>query len=350
NIFGTLEKVRIFGVLQRIACAYFIGIFICLLLKSTKKIATAGIALMFIFWGILFAYNPDKPYDKKENACRAVDLIIPGETHTYKGYSRTLDVENFNFSVVDETHFKVQPADNTNIDLKYTSFASVADYKLDKNIHDNYILYTVTPRENITTENAVAKSITQLKAATETLAFDPEGLLGAMSAAATVIFGFLIGRLINFYSENKEKLCLHLLLLGTFSTFVGMFWGQWFIISKPLWTGSYVLYAGGLAMIILAFFIWLMDVKCCNQKYFRPLIAFGSNPLFLFVMSGVIAKTMAFAYFDIENTSLKGWIYNNIYKGIINPTFGSMLYAITFIIVMWILAEILYRKKIYIKV
>ena len=349
-ILERLDTIRVFGVLQRIACAYFLGILICLLLKSTKKVATAGITLMLLFWAILFIYNPAQPYDKKENACRAVDLAIPGESHIYKGYGRTLELQEFNFELVDDTHFRVQANENAKVGLRYLSFSSTTDYVLSKELQDKSIIYTVIPRENVSSENAAANAISQLKPARETIPFDPEGLLGAMSAAATVIFGFLIGRLINYYSENKEKLVCHLLLYGLTAVFVGMFWGQWFIISKPLWTGSYVLYAGGLAMIILAFLIWLMDVKCYNQKYFRPLVAFGSNPLFLFVMAGVIAKTMSFAYFRIDNTSFQTWIYNNIYKDIIDPKFGSLLYAITFIIVMWILAEILYRKKIYIKV
>ncbi|MDR1553027.1 MAG: heparan-alpha-glucosaminide N-acetyltransferase domain-containing protein [Prevotellaceae bacterium] len=351
NILNKLETVRILGVLQRIACAYFIGIFLCLLFKSTKKIAAAGIALMLLFWGILIACNPNNPYDKKENACRAVDLIIPCENHIYKGYSRALELDDFNFTIVDDTHFAVKPAANKNIDINYISFKSSSnDYELNKEIQNDAILYTVIPSQNTNTENASANAVQQLSKANERIPFDPEGLLGALSAAATVIFGFLTGRLINFYSENKEKMVTHLLLCGLAAVFVGMFWGQWFIICKPLWTGSYVLYAGGLAMIVLAFFIWFMDVKKYSQKYFRPLVAFGSNPLFLFVMSGVIVKTMGFPYFNIDGMPLQSWIYVNVYKNIIDPAFGSLLYAITFVAALWILAEFLYRKKIYIKV
>ncbi|MDR0420412.1 MAG: hypothetical protein LBH30_03040 [Prevotellaceae bacterium] len=350
NILDRLETIRIFGVLQRIACAYFIGIFICLLFKSTKKIAAAGITLMILFCGILIAYNPQNPYDKKENACRAVDLIVPGENHIYKGYSRTVELDNFDISVMDDTHFAVTPVGGANIDLKYVSFRSVGNYELKKEIKDDTMIYTVITSGNADEENLSANAVQQLTAATERIPFDPEGLLGAMAAAATVIFGFLTGRLINFYSENKEKTVMHLMLFGLTAVFVGMFWGQWFIISKPLWTGSYVLYAGGLAMIVLAFFIWFMDVKRYSQKYFRPFVAFGSNPLFLFVMSGVIVKTMNFSCFNIGEMSLQKWIYENIYKGIIDPAFGSLLYAITFIAIMWLLAELLYRKKIYIKV
>ena len=349
NVFRTFEGVRVLGVLQRIACAYFIGIFLCLLFKTTKKITVAGISLMLLFWLILIAYNPQNPYDKKENACRAVDLIIPGENNIYKGYSRTVELQNLNFTVLDSLQFTVQPVEKANIDLKYLSLASTKEYVLKKD-ETKVELYNVVPRENVPNENTATTAISQLTSATEKLPFDPEGLLGVMSAAATVIFGFLVGRLINFYSENKEKLVTRLLLLGLTAVFAGMFWGQWFIICKPLWTGSYVLYAGGLAMIILAFFIWFIDVRQYNQKYFRPFIAFGSNPLFLFVMAGVIAKTLNFAFFYIGKMSLQSWIYKNIYQGIIDPKFGSFLYALTFIFVMWMLAEILYRKKIYIKV
>ncbi|MDR2293567.1 MAG: hypothetical protein LBE11_08865 [Prevotellaceae bacterium] len=351
NIWHKLETVRVFGVLQRIACAYFTGIFLCLLFKSTKKIATAGVALMLLFWGILIAYNPQNPYDKKENACRAVDLIIPGENNVYKGYSRTLELDNFNFTIVDNTHFNIKPADGKNIDMNYISFQSAPDgYELKKEAQNAKISYIAVPFENTDAENLSSNAVMQFTSATERIPFDPEGLLGAMSAAATVVFGFLTGRLINFYSENKEKIVTHLLLFGLAAVFAGMFWGQWFIICKPLWTGSYVLYAGGLAMVVLAFFIWFMDVKQYSQKYFRPFIAFGSNPLFLFVMSGVIVKTMSFPCFNIGGMPFQSHIYASIYKGIVDPAFGSLLYAVTFVAVLWIIADILYRKKIYIKV
>jgi predicted acyltransferase len=276
-------------------------------------------------------------------------VAILNDDNIYKGYSRTIEIRNLNLSAVSEDIIKVQPDETANIDLKYLSLAPTKDYILEKDVSDNS-LYFVKSRENATVENTATEAIQQISSATEKLPFDPEGLLGAMSAAATVIFGFLIGRLIGFYSENKEKLVMHLLLFGLITVFAGMFWGQWFIICKPLWTGSYVLYAGGLAMIILAFFIWLLDIRQYSQKYFRPFVAFGSNPLFLFVMAGVLVKTMSFAYFRIGETALQTWIYKNIYKGVIDPTFGSLMYAITFIFIMWILAEILYRKKIYIKV
>ncbi|MDR2064090.1 MAG: DUF5009 domain-containing protein [Prevotellaceae bacterium] len=351
NIWNRLETVRVFGVLQRIACAYFIGICICLLFKSTKKIAAAGGVLMLLFWGILTAYNPQNPYDKKENACRAVDLTIPGENNVYKGYSRTLDLDNFNFNIIDDTHFAVKTAGNQNIDMNYISFQPAPDAcELKKEVQNDVISYTVVPRENTNTENLSANAVQQFAKATERIPFDPEGLLGAMSAAVTVIFGFLTGRLINFYSQNKEKMVTHLLLFGLAAVFAGMFWGQWFIICKPLWTGSYVLYAGGLAMIVLAFFIWFMDVKQYSQKYFRPFVAFGTNPLFLFVMSGVMVKTVNLPCFTIGGMSFQSHIYANIYRGIIDPAFGSLLYALTFVAVVWVIAEILYRKKIFIKV
>jgi predicted acyltransferase len=352
NIWSKLETVRVFGVLQRIACAYFIGIFLCLLFKSTKKITAAGVALMLLFWGILIAYNPQNPYDKKENACRAIDLIIPGENNIYKGYSRTLELDNFDFNIIDDTHFAVKPAGNQNIGMNYISFQPAPEaYELKKEARNAEIAYTVIPHENTDDKNlSSANAIQHFSKATERIPFDPEGLLGAMSAAVTVIFGFLIGRLINFYSNNKEKMVTHLLLLGLTAVFAGMFWGQWFIICKPLWTGSYVLYAGGLAMVVLAFFIWFIDVKQYSQKYFRPFIVFGSNPLFLFVMSGVIVKTMNLPWFNINGIPFQSRIYANIYRKIIDPAFGSLLYALTFVAVVWIIAEILYRKKIFIKV
>ena len=51
----------------------------------------------------------------------------------------------------------------------------------------------------------------------------------------------------------------------------------WIPISKPLWSASYVLYAGGWAMLALGFLAFIIDVKGC-VKPFEPFRAMGSWP------------------------------------------------------------------------
>jgi predicted acyltransferase len=49
-------------------------------------------------------------------------------------------------------------------------------------------------------------------------------------------------------------------------------------------------------------------------------------------------------------TSLQQWIYYHCFFPLINPSFGSLLYALTFVLVCFLPVVFLYRKKIFIKI
>lgn len=191
--------------------------------------------------------------------------------------------------------------------------------------------------------------------------FDPEGLLGALSGACTVLLGFLLGNLIRTH-ENKIDVVAKLYTIGLLCIGGGIVWGIFYPISKPLWTGTYVLYAGGWATIMLAFFIFFIDIKG-KEKIFTPFKAMGMNPLFAFVMAGIITKvfgriikwhTMAMnddGYFQDKIISASGWFYDHVCIAIVgaNNNVSSLLYALIYVAIFLGMAIWLYRKKIIIK-
>jgi len=182
--------------------------------------------------------------------------------------------------------------------------------------------------------------------------FDPEGLLSSMPSVATVLIGYFTGRLID-EAINVTSAVKKLAFFGIIGVIVGWFWGYLLPINKPLWTSSYVLYAGGLAMLFLAFLLWLIDIKRVN-KWANPFIHFGTNPLFIFVFSGIYAKVIIYL---IKSTNSEGetitgyrYLYENVFVPIAGNMNGSLLFAISHIIVFWFLTYILYRNKIFIKI
>src|SRR5690554_17539 len=120
--------------------------------------------------------------------------------------------------------------------------------------------------------------------------FEPEGLLGVLSGSATVLFGYIVGGIVR---KSKEKIDAvgQLYTIGLISLGIAMVMSIAIPINKPLWTPSYVLYAGGWSVLMLAFFIYLIDVKG-KEKLFYPFKALGHNPLFAFVMAALFAKTL----------------------------------------------------------
>jgi predicted acyltransferase len=192
----------------------------------------------------------------------------------------------------------------------------------------------------------------------EGVPFDPEGLTSTLPAIVQVIFGFLVGEYIQNKGKNFEMLS-QLILTGVVLVFAGYIWDFSFPINKKIWTSSYVVYTSGLAMITLSVFIYLIEFKNAAGKWSYFFEVFGKNPLFIFVLSGFLPRVLALLRWEDHvnelgekvYTSSLPWFYEHVCKNVYSDLrVGSLLYALCFIAFMAILAYILDKKKIYIKV
>ena len=192
----------------------------------------------------------------------------------------------------------------------------------------------------------------------EGVPFDPEGLTSTFPAIVQVIFGFLVGEYIQLKGENYELLS-QLLLTGALLVLVGYIWDFSFPINKKIWTSSYVLYTSGLAMITLGILIYLLEFKNAKGAWSHFFDVFGKNPLFIFVLSGLLPRVLALLrwidHVDEDGkavyTSPLPWFYEHICKNIASDLrIGSFVYALCIIAFFGVLAYNLDKKKIYIKV
>jgi predicted acyltransferase len=154
---------------------------------------------------------------------------------------------------------------------------------------------------------------------------------------------------------DQKKVVMKLIGRGVLFTLGGLLWGLFFPIGKPIWTSSYVLYTGGLAMIVLGIAILFIDVLG-YKAWAKPFVVFGANPLFIFVLSGLVAKTLVYLvrWHDATGNlvTLKTWLYTSIFIPLAGGSQidGSLLFALTLIAMYWLIADILYKKKIFIKI
>ncbi|MDZ7820816.1 MAG: hypothetical protein U5N26_02795 [Candidatus Marinimicrobia bacterium] len=185
------------------------------------------------------------------------------------------------------------------------------------------------------------------------IAFDPEGLLSTLPAIVTTIFGFLTGMMIREISDQK-KLVKKMIVQGIAFILLGLLWGQFFPVNKPIWSSSYVVLMGGWAMLFLGVSILLIDIIGWKSAT-RPFVVFGSNPLFIFVLSGLYAKLLAYIRWIPMNGSLvstKTWLFARVFMPLSNYSRidASLLFALVTITIFWAIALALYRKKIFIKI
>lgn len=181
--------------------------------------------------------------------------------------------------------------------------------------------------------------------------FDPEGLLGTIPAIVTVIIGYLIGSLVK--DTEKKMVPKRLIIFGLAAIAAGLVWALGFPINKPIWTSSYVLYTAGWASLVLALLIWIIDLKGYS-KWTSFFVVFGMNPLFIFALSGlwarILGRMIKVAGPDGELISGSTWLYNQVFLPLAGELNGSLLYAISHVVVFWLIGYVLYKKKIFIKV
>jgi len=120
--------------------------------------------------------------------------------------------------------------------------------------------------------------------------WDPEGPLSTVSAVATSLLGILAGRWMRSDAAGPAKLN-GLFGAGCGAVAIGAVWGWFFPINKNLWTGSYVVFAAGMAALLLATVTWVVEALGA-VRWTRFFVTYGKNPLVAFLGSGMMARTL----------------------------------------------------------
>jgi len=192
----------------------------------------------------------------------------------------------------------------------------------------------------------------------EGVVFDPEGLMSLFAAIVQVIFGYFVGAYIIVKGKTHEMVN-GLFVAGCVMVFAGFCWDMVFPINKKIWTSSYTIYTTGLALLTLSVLIYIIEFKNWRGWWSRFFDVFGKNPLFIFVLSGMLPRLLALIRIP-NGTSPEGkpvytsplpWFYDHICKPVSsNLNNGSLLYAICMILFMWLIVWWMDKKKIYVKV
>lgn len=172
------------------------------------------------------------------------------------------------------------------------------------------------------------------------LAFDPEGLLSTIPSIAHCLIGFLVGRMILSIRDLNLRM-LNLFIGGTVMMFAGMLLSYGLPINKNIWSPTFVLTTCGMASSLLGLLIWVIDIKG-QRRWSEPFRVFGLNPLFLYVLSGVLAIVLGVTAGDAPYRFL------DLLFG--NPKVASFVYALCFTAINWVVGYILYIRKIIVKI
>lgn len=182
--------------------------------------------------------------------------------------------------------------------------------------------------------------------------WDPEGILSTFPAVVTTMIGIFTGLWLQ-NSKDKFETTSGMFVAGYILIVLGVIWDMWFPINKYIWTSSYVLVMGGMALTFLAFCYYVNEIK--NIRWWtQPFLVFGMNAIASFFLSSLVAKTMNIikvATTSGDKVTLKAFIFKNYFEPFFSQTINaSLAYAICYVIFWYLIMLILYKKKIFIKV
>lgn len=166
---------------------------------------------------------------------------------------------------------------------------------------------------------------------------DPEGLMSTIPAIGTGLLGILTGSYLKNKDINGGKKAMNMAILGIIFIGLALLWNLDFPINKNLWTSSFVLTVGGISLMLLSLFYYIIDVLGYRRwSFFFRVI--GMNSILIY-MSG------RFIDWEYSTNGFFKWVG----QWIGNP-FGAVAMAICFVMVKWTFLYFMYKKKVFLRV
>ena len=165
------------------------------------------------------------------------------------------------------------------------------------------------------------------------------GMSGIVPSISTALIGMLTGVFIKSSKEGLTpmKKVVYMTVAGVVLMALGQLWGLVFPINKPLWSSSYVCFAGGLSLLLFALFYWIIDV-----------LGYRSWTLF-FTVIGLNSITIYMALVVINFPYTANFIFGGLI-GLFPANWDQFLNNLTLITISWLFLYFLYKQKIFIKV
>src|SRR5271170_3806051 len=186
---------------------------------------------------------------------------------------------------------------------------------------------------------------------------DPEGFLSTLPALGTALIGVLTGLWLRSSRTLTEK-ARGIAVAGISGVLLGGIWNFWFPLNKKLWTSSFVLFAAGFSLLLLALSIWIVDLRgdpesgvdpAKRARRFMPLLVFGMNAISAYILSELLSSVLGDIHVS-PGVNVTQWIYAAILHVIPDAAFASLLYSLAFVAVCWVPMYVLYRRRIFLKI
>jgi predicted acyltransferase len=174
-----------------------------------------------------------------------------------------------------------------------------------------------------------------------TKTWDPEGIVSTLPAIATALLGILAGTLLRTKRALAER-TTWMFLAGNLLIAAGLICDIWLPINKKIWTSSFALFMAGLDFVMLAIVAWLVD-GMRYRRVVKPAVIMGMNAIAVYMVSEVLDGMLHTIHLS-SGVSAHVWIYDHLFAPLASPMNASLLYAVTYTLLMYVVAYAMYRR------
>jgi len=176
--------------------------------------------------------------------------------------------------------------------------------------------------------------------------WDPEGIVSTLGAIATMFFGVLAGHFLLAQRDETQKI-KKLFAFGILLIALGLIMNNFLPINKNLWTSSYAVFTAGLSSLVFALLYFVVELKK-HIRWTKPLVVYGMNPIAIYALSIVVAKSLMLINF--HDNSLWEHMHKIMFAIIKNNTMVELLFAFLYLVFLYAVAYIMYKKQWFIKI
>ena len=182
-----------------------------------------------------------------------------------------------------------------------------------------------------------------------TKTYDPEGIISTLPSIATALFGIMCGHLLRLRRELPER-TVWLFFSGSLLLALGLILDTWVPINKKLWTTSFSVFMAGLDFVMFAIFVWVID-WLRHRKAVRPFVILGMNAIAIYMISELLDVILSIIRWGgIPGITLRRWIFDNVFAPLASPVNASLMFAIAYVLLMFVIAYGMHRRGWYLKV
>ena len=172
--------------------------------------------------------------------------------------------------------------------------------------------------------------------------FDPEGFLSNIPAVATCLLGVFAGLLLRSRTVPDQRKVVYLIACGVAAAALGWLWNAEFPVIKKIWTSSYVLVAGGYSAILLGVFYLIVDVWQ-TRAWCQPFVWMGMNSITIYLASNILGGFRKLA------TRFVGGDIRIFLDGHVAKGFGDLVISIVGLLLAFWLVHFLYKRKVFLR-